>query len=77
MSRPTLIERAYEMARSGDHASTPSIQKALRQEDYLDAEGHLSGKALRLELNALCREAQGRPPLPLPGGRRPKDVPAS
>lgn len=63
MSRPTLIERAYEMARSGDHISTPSIQKALSRERYANAEDHLSGRAIRLELNALCREAQGRPPL--------------
>ena len=63
MSRLSLIERAYELARSGDHASTPSIQRALGRDAYLNAEVHLSGKAIRLELNALCREAQGRPPL--------------
>ena len=61
MPRLTLIERAYEMGRSGDHASLKTIEKALEREGYFNVSGHLSGKAFRTELGRLCRDAQGVP----------------
>jgi len=53
--RPTTIERAYEMARSGKALSIEKIIKILEQEGYFNVRSQLAGLGLRRTLNALCK----------------------
>jgi|GEM_PF-396723 len=50
---PSLLERAYQIARSGECAGLSDLRKRLRSEGYQQIEGHLSGLSLRRELAAL------------------------
>lgn len=52
----SLIERAYELARSQRFAKIEHIERALKREGYrmIDVQATF-GKALRRELRALCR----------------------
>lgn len=53
--KPTTIERAYEMARSGKAATIEQIIKCLEYEGYFQVRSQLTGVALRKTLNALCK----------------------
>ncbi len=66
------IKRAYELARSGDHLSALTVEKALITEGYTDAPVALFGKAIRNAITRLCREAAGLPALQI--GRRRKAI---
>jgi hypothetical protein len=54
--RPTALERAFELAKSGDYAGIPQIQAKLVLEGY--ARNQLDGPSLMRQLRALCVEAQ-------------------
>jgi len=54
-TRPSTLERAYELARQG-HAIT-EIKKMLRAEGYMDAEAQLYGRALAASLKRARAEA--------------------
>jgi hypothetical protein len=56
--RPTCLERAFELARSGACAGVQDIRKQLRAEGY--AEAQLYGSALSRQLRDLCLEAARR-----------------
>ena len=53
----TALERAFQLAESGDYASVPDIKKRLIQEGYSVAQ--ITGGALSKQLLALIRAAQG------------------
>ncbi len=58
--RPTAMERAYELARSGDCATVADIKARLRAEGL--AEDQIFGPKLLADLRGLCnaaREAAG------------------
>jgi hypothetical protein len=59
-----LLERAYELAKSGNCVSSAQIVQALRRERYEAVDLHLAGAGLRRELNKLCREARAPKPNP-------------
>lgn len=48
--RVALIERAFQLARSGACGSLTEIARALRTEGYRNVPAHLEGKAIRDEL---------------------------
>jgi hypothetical protein len=50
-TRPTTLERAFQLARSGRPITVGDIKKALRSEGY--ASGQIDGKALNKQLRAL------------------------
>lgn len=52
-----IIERAYELARSGDCASMVEIERVLSREGFTNVLAHMSGPTLRRDLTRLCREA--------------------
>lgn len=54
----SLVERACELARSGNCRSVSDVQRELRRErfDFSDIEITLAGSATRKMLNALCKE---------------------
>ncbi len=68
--RPTVIERAYQLARSGQCDGIGHVRARLIGEGYLDTLPQLAGAGLKRELSRLCREAQGKP-APMPP-RRPR-----
>jgi hypothetical protein len=67
--RPTVIERAYQLARSGQCGGIGDVRSRLMSEGYLDTLPQLAGAGLKRELSRLCREAQGKT-APLPPIRR-------
>ncbi len=56
-----IIERAFELARSGRFKKVDEIQRALKREGYGRADGHLSGRLIRTQLRRACDEAAQRP----------------
>jgi hypothetical protein len=48
--RVALIERAFELARSGACGSLTEIAKALQREGYRNVPAHLEGRRIRDEL---------------------------
>jgi hypothetical protein len=58
--RPSLVERAFELAGSGRFSRTDDIARALLAEGYLDVRAQLDSAVLRRQLNQLCRTARAR-----------------
>ena len=58
----TTLERAFQLARSGDCVSVADIKKQLSTEGYSAAQ--VSGPTLTKQLAALIREARAQRPLP-------------
>ena len=58
----TALERAFQLARSGDYASIPDIKKRLSIEGY--SAGQVTGGTLTKQLQALMREARAKRALP-------------
>ena len=57
MSGPTAIERAFELARSGNYAGSGEIRRALKAEGYMLDQ--LNGsQSLVNQLRRLCTEAR-------------------
>jgi hypothetical protein len=48
MHSPTIIERAFELAR--DHTSVDDIRKVLRKEGYANIDAHLAGASIKADL---------------------------
>jgi len=55
--RKPLIERAYELARSGQATSFSDIVAILKRERYDDIAAQLGGPVIRHALRKLCAEA--------------------
>ncbi|HEY6916921.1 MAG TPA: hypothetical protein VI381_04700 [Allosphingosinicella sp.] len=57
-SSPTTLERAFELARSGECAAVADIRARLKQERHDQVEAHLAGPSINRQLRALCEEAR-------------------
>ena len=55
---PSIIERAFELARTGQCGSIDDIRKRLKAEQYSQVDAHLAGAAVRRQLLDLCKEAR-------------------
>jgi hypothetical protein len=55
---PTALERAFQLARSGDCAGLGDIRAALKAEGYAGVEGMLAGLGLRRQLKQICDSAR-------------------
>jgi hypothetical protein len=55
--RPHLIERALELARSGQFERTTQLRQVLKREGYDAVEAHLSG-SLAKQIAELCRSSR-------------------
>ncbi len=55
-----ILERAFELARSGECQSIPAIRKKLHAEGYskVAIESIFSGRALQKQLLDLCRHSR-------------------
>jgi hypothetical protein len=58
--RLSTLERAFEMARSGEFDSAKEIARSLVQEGFDQVAPHLSGPSIKKALSVLCIEARGR-----------------
>lgn len=59
--RMTIIERAYDLARSGPCRSVSDIEQTLKRERFSSVEAHLQGKAIKKSLNLLLSARELRP----------------
>jgi hypothetical protein len=61
----SIIERAFELARSGRCHNVAEVSAKLKQERYESVEAHLAGPSIRKELRRICAEAsRNEPPAP-------------
>lgn len=63
MHRPGVIERAFELARSGDCASIEEIRSQLKRESHASVDSHLGSPLLGRQLRKLCAEHRATEPL--------------
>jgi hypothetical protein len=56
MLKPTTLERAFTLARSGDYGGVAEIRTQLRAEGY--ATSQLEGPSLMKQLRKLCEDAR-------------------
>jgi hypothetical protein len=55
-----IVERSYQLARSGECAGVADIRRRLRAEGHADATAQLTASPLlRKDLTRLCLQAQG------------------
>jgi hypothetical protein len=50
----SIIERAYQLARSGSYATVGEVKSQLKAEGYANVDGHFAGAALYSALRKLC-----------------------
>ncbi len=55
---PSTLERAFELARSGECASTAEIRLRLKRERCDSVDAHLQGPAINRQLRLLCEAAR-------------------
>ena len=61
MDRPATVERAYQLAKSGDCATVDDIKARLHAEGYASVWQHLSAPMLTRTLRGLCAAAVKKP----------------
>ncbi len=66
MPSTAILERAFELARSGHYETLEQVRRRLVRERYEDVDQHLSGSMLRNQLRKALIEA--KPPNPVPAG---------
>jgi hypothetical protein len=62
MNRPGLIERAYELAKSGEYPTVTAIKNQIRAEGYPGVDGHLHGASIHSALRNLCLASRAKAP---------------
>jgi hypothetical protein len=55
---PPLVERAYQLARSGEYATISAIKAQLKIEHYVHVDRHMQGAAILRDLRRLCASAR-------------------
>jgi hypothetical protein len=53
--RPSELERAFELARTGEYLNTSQIRDQVRKEGFSGTQ--IEGASLRNQLNEICRKA--------------------
>jgi len=54
-----IVQRAYQLADTGEFAGWYEILLTLRREGYTDVSAHLHGATIRADLNKRCHVARG------------------
>jgi hypothetical protein len=57
-ARRTTVERAFDLARSGDCRNLPDLIAALKRERHESVEAHLAGPSIRRDLKRLWQAAE-------------------
>jgi hypothetical protein len=60
MQDQSTLERAFDLARSGECVNVEDIRRRLRSERHDSVDAHLSGPSVRRQLLALCTAARSR-----------------
>jgi hypothetical protein len=58
-NRPSVIERAIDLARSGNYNNVAAVRDVLKRERYDSVEAHISGSLSR-QVTELCRASRAR-----------------
>ncbi len=58
MKAVTTVERAFELARSGECVGVDDVRRVLKRERHDAVDAHLAGPSLTKRLRALCEEAR-------------------
>ena len=56
---PGIIERAYQLARSGEFRTMTDLKRRLSQEGYDSIPAHLGGRLTRSQLAQMMKHASG------------------
>ncbi|MEA2999120.1 MAG: hypothetical protein QOG84_555 [Sphingomonadales bacterium] len=51
LSRPTTVERAFELARLGAYETLPELAAMLKREGHEAVDAHLAGRSIRQDLH--------------------------
>lgn len=54
------MERAFQLARSGEVRTLGDLQKQLKREGFIQVEAHLDGKSTKAQIMKLIAEAARR-----------------
>ena len=57
LMRPTIAERAYQLARTGEYPKVRELKVALKREGYEQIDAHLGGSSIARPLRIICEEA--------------------
>lgn len=60
-NRPSIIERAFQLAKSGRYATVGDIRKQLDREHYASTASYVRGGALVSQLRSLIAAARAAP----------------
>jgi hypothetical protein len=60
MPQKPILERAFEMAQSGDFSRVKDLEKALSSEGYARGDPHIHSPSVRLQLRRICQTARSR-----------------
>jgi hypothetical protein len=60
MPQKPILERAFELARSGDFDRVKDLEKALSAEGYARGDPHIHSPSVRLQLRRICQGARSR-----------------
>ena len=58
MTDQTTLERAFDLARSGEFTSVEEIRRKLKQERFDQVEAHLAGASINRQLRRICDAAR-------------------
>lgn len=58
MYEKPILERAFELARTGDFPRVKELEKALSREGYAKGDPHIHSPSVRRQLRFLCIEAR-------------------
>ena len=53
MNRPTILERAFELAASAECRDLEEVRRRLKREGYLQVDAHLAAKSVQAQLKSL------------------------
>ena len=62
MEQRSVIERAFELARSRQFRSVVELRRALSREGYANAVAHLDGRYIKEQLAAVAKGSKPPPP---------------
>lgn len=72
VSKPNIIERAYQLARSGEVIDILHVKMKLNAEGYIQIDSHLDGAKIRSDLRRMIAETPSL--VDNPEGRRLRAV---
>jgi hypothetical protein len=59
MDEPSILERAFALAKSGECEGMKDIRRRLKEEQFGSIEAHFAGRSIKRQLLELCEKARG------------------